>query len=298
MNCKRYTLLLALLDALGGQATRLEFQKLLFLFCQEDSAPLYEFVPYKYGAFSFTSYADQRRLEAQGLLKTNAVTLLLTPQGAAWVRATAASQRTRIRAFVERYEGVRGDTLIADTYRRFPYYATRSEMAGRILAGDPGALKQIEAARPVQLCPRVYTIGYEGRSLEGYLNMLLRAGVHVLCDVRRNAMSRKYGFSKKTLAQACEGVGIAYQHIAELGIASEERQALQTADEYQQLFRRYEQEYLPRLAAYVKRIAAMIAGGRGVALTCYERDAGMCHRHYVAEAVCRALRPRMEPVHL
>ena len=55
--------LLALVDALGGEVGSLDFQKLLFLYCREvEETPAYEFVPYKYGGFSFTSYADKRRL--------------------------------------------------------------------------------------------------------------------------------------------------------------------------------------------------------------------------------------------
>lgn len=64
--------LLALLDALGGNAGRLDFQKLLFLYCKElfptVQASPYEFVPYRYGAFSFTCYADRRHLVDYGLL--------------------------------------------------------------------------------------------------------------------------------------------------------------------------------------------------------------------------------------
>ena len=62
MLFSRQRQLLQLLDALGGTSGMLDFQKLLFLYCQEPStgeAP-YDFVPYKFGAFSFTSYADRR----------------------------------------------------------------------------------------------------------------------------------------------------------------------------------------------------------------------------------------------
>lgn len=60
---------LALLDAFGGSLSRRDFQKLLFLYSKErrDNPP-YEFVPYHYGAFSFTSYADRRRLIEVGLI--------------------------------------------------------------------------------------------------------------------------------------------------------------------------------------------------------------------------------------
>src|SRR6266496_18651 len=66
---ERQRLLLTMLDALRGQVSNLDFQKLLFLYTQEcEQQPSYEFVPYKFGAFSFTSYADKRRLTDAGLL--------------------------------------------------------------------------------------------------------------------------------------------------------------------------------------------------------------------------------------
>ena len=58
--------LLALLDAVGGRAGNLDFQKLLFLYCQEpEAAGAYEFVPYKFGAFSFTSWEKTAYTMAQ-----------------------------------------------------------------------------------------------------------------------------------------------------------------------------------------------------------------------------------------
>jgi hypothetical protein len=68
MLLNRQNCLLGLLDALGGRVSNLDFQKLLFLYCQEDAVAPYEFVPYKFGAFSFTSYADRRKLLERGLL--------------------------------------------------------------------------------------------------------------------------------------------------------------------------------------------------------------------------------------
>ena len=66
MLLKRQRQLLALLDAHRGHVGNLDFQKLLFLYCQGvETVPSYDFVPYKFGGFSFTSYADKRRLIAQ-----------------------------------------------------------------------------------------------------------------------------------------------------------------------------------------------------------------------------------------
>lgn len=70
VNPGRLRTLLQLLSALGGSASKLDSQKVLFLYCQEPaSGRPYEFVPYTFGAFSFTSYADLRKLVARGLIK-------------------------------------------------------------------------------------------------------------------------------------------------------------------------------------------------------------------------------------
>ena len=99
------------------------------------------------------------------------------------------------------------------------------------------------------------TIGYEGRSLEVYLNLLLKNSVTLLCDVRRNPLSRKYGFSKRTLSNACESVGIRYEHLPELGIASEKRRELDTQAHYDALFAEYERKSLPQQRAALDKIS-------------------------------------------
>jgi hypothetical protein len=69
----------------------------------------------------------------------------------------------------------------------------------------------------------LFTIGYEGRTQDEYLGLLTGAGVTLLADVRRNPISRKKGFSRKALAEGCAAVGVRYEHLPELGIASEKR---------------------------------------------------------------------------
>lgn len=273
--------LLSLVATLGGQAGNLDFQKVLFLYCQEpESSGLYEFVPYLRGAFSFTSYADRRKLIARGLLGDDENRWELTDLG----RETA-EPTLRTKQFVANLDGLRGDALIAQTYRQFPYYAIRSLIAERVLAGDREALARIETekerVRTGQY--RLQTIGYEGRSLENYLNSLIQSGVTLLCDVRRNPISRKYGFSKKTLENACTGVGLKYKHLQELGIASEYRRELNTQADYDALFEIYERDHLPRQGAGLAQIQSWMNSGERVALTCYERLPHQCHRHCVAE---------------
>ena len=107
----------------------------------------------------------------------------------------------------------------------------------------------------------------------------------LLCDVRRNPLSRKYGFSKGTLSKACEGVGIQYEHLPELGIDSEERRDLKTQADYDALFAEYERRSLPQHTGALAQIRAWIKAGQRVALTCFELLPEQCHRHCVAEAL-------------
>ncbi len=295
----RQKCLLALLGALGGRVGNLDFQKLLFLYCTEDSQPPapYDFVPYRFGAFSFTSYADRRKLIERGMLVDDEHAWHLTPTGQTVLDALPLPTAP-FAAFVRKHGGLRGDALVAETYRRHPYYATRSEIAERVLRGDVSALQRIEDARNTTPHAQLATIGYEGRTLERYLNALLAAGVTLLCDVRRNPLSRKYGFSKGTLSKGCEGVGLRYEHLPTLGIASDERQNLKTQADYDTLFARYERDSLPLQTAALDRIVGWIGEGERVALTCYEELPQQCHRHCVAEALERRLGAGVHALHL
>jgi hypothetical protein len=294
---ERQRQLLVLLDALGGSIGVVDFQKLLFLYCQEPcSGQPYDFVPYKFGAFSFTSYADRRKLAERGFLVADEGDWCLTDSGR---KAIGGTQDFQVAAFAKRWRGLRGDALVAETYRRFPFYATRSEIARRVLEGDEAAMERIEIARqPTRQVAAVSTIGYEGRSLEGYLNELLRARVSLLCDVRRNPISRKYGFSKSTLARGCEGIGIRYEHLPELGIASDQRQDLESQADYDALFARYERNSLPQQGQALAKIQEWVRAGDCVALTCYERLPQQCHRHCVAKAMERRVGNGLEAQHL
>ncbi len=287
--------LLALLDGFGGDVPKLDFQKFLFLYSQElaEDSP-YEFVPYRFGAFSFTSYADWRKLSDRGVLAGND-RWRLTPSGR---RLAATFRSPAIDAFVARHKHLAGNRLVAESYRRYPYFASRSEIASKVLRDDAAARKRIVAATPRPRGGPLMTIGYEGRSLEGYINALLKHGVTVLCDVRRNPLSRKYGFSKKTLSTACEGVGIRYAHLPELGIVGDRRQSLDTQADYDRLFEDYEQNDLPRQDAAIDSIRALLGTGERVALTCYEQLPHQCHRHCVAEAVERRGKGSLAAVHL
>jgi hypothetical protein len=296
MLFNRQRQLLALLDALGGSAGKLDFQKLLFLYSQDPaSGAPYDFVPYKYGAFSFTSYADRRKLIERGMLADDDQAWTLTDAGRDVLGGTTDMH---IGAFVRQLGALRGNDLVALTYRRYPFTATRSEIAERVLQGDAEAIERIESAKTTGDGPAIQTIGYEGHSLESYLNVLLHADVTLLCDVRRNPISRKYGFSKKALSRGCDGVGLKYEHLPELGIDSRQRRNLNTQADYDALFVDYRESSLPLQTAALETLKAWADAGERIALTCYEHLPQQCHRHCVADALAHRFGKGFSPTHL
>lgn len=159
-----------MLDALNTPVGNLDFQKLLFLYTKEcEREPSYEFVPYKFGGFSFTSYADKRRMMEAGLLLQDDQQWGLTDTGRVAARKHSV-QPLLVAGFCRRHHLLRGTPLIAEQYRRFPYYATRSEIVNSVLT-DAECRKRVADARPKASKSGLMTIGYEGRSLEAYLNL-------------------------------------------------------------------------------------------------------------------------------
>ena len=296
---RRQRTFLTLLRALGARVPKPDFQKLLFLYCsackERGSNPPYEFVPDHHGAYSFTSEADSQKLIARGVLSQDEDRWKLTPTGS---RLAAREKDRYVAAFSRRYRNIRGEELIATTYRVSPFHATRSRIAERVLSNDPDAFARIAAERKARHSVRLATIGYEGRSYEGFFNCLLRAGITLLCDVRRNPVSRKWGFSKRMLLAGCDRLGIEYRHLPELGIASSRRTSLSSQAEYDRLFVEYQDSTLPTQEEVLVRIRGWIEAGESVALTCFERNHRQCHRGPVATAVADRPGTLLLPRHL
>ena len=107
MLLKRQRQLLALLNALGGRVCNLDFQKLLFLYCEESAGAPYDFVPYKFGAFSFTSYADRRKLIERGVLVADEQVWKISAEGRRSLDATAPADVAAFARFARPFLGAR-----------------------------------------------------------------------------------------------------------------------------------------------------------------------------------------------
>jgi len=276
----RQKTLVGLLSAFGGRLSPLDFQKYLFLYTQEfQKEPDFEFVPYRFGCFSFQSYADKRRLVEVGLLTNSDDWTLAKKQSSCELEF----DEQQFDVFYKRYCRLKGDALVREIYRRYPYYAINSEMADRLMTKQEVATIKSKRSTMAKEC--FFTIGYEGSSFEGYLNRLIKNNVRTLVDVRRNPLSRKYGFSKKTLSDTVQKLGIEYLHMPELGIASEKRQELNTQADYDRLFASYEKNELKKNKPALDKLFKVFVERKRIAITCFEAHECMCHRGRVAKAI-------------
>jgi uncharacterized protein (DUF488 family) len=261
--------------------TYLELTKWAFLLAHEmpscGGAAFYDFFPYQYGPFSFMLFREVDGLAQSGYLRQVKIGHRDGWEGVPDVPGDTGSLSRDVRAdaarTVERFVGRSSDDLIDYVYEGFPWYTVNSRI--RQMAKRPDA----EAA--------VYTIGYEGCSIDRFLNALMRVGIRRVVDVRRNPVARRYGFHKSSLSRLCGKGGVDYVHVPELGIPSELRRSLAGPAAYARLFETYEKKLLPQEPDAVAMIARMV-GEKPTALMCVEADPRKCHRSCVANAVAAA----------
>jgi uncharacterized protein (DUF488 family) len=195
--------------------------------------------------------------------------------------------RAAIKKVKEEFGHLSGKKLIRHIYLKYPYYAVNSEILSDVLSDSE--ISEIKEYNPKNEIRALYTIGYEARSLEEYINLLIKEDVKILVDVRKNPISRKYGFSKKTLQKAIEEIGIEYRHIPELGISGEKRMNLHNLEDYNQLFDAYEKEVLDNSSNVLMTVNQLILENDRIALTCFEKDSEYCHRTRIAEKIVKDL---------
>ena len=284
----REKLLISLLYALQKPIADIDFQMLLFLYFtlyhsdseKRTTASIYEFVLYNDGACSFTSHHDRKRLISRSVLKESVEEWKLTFFGKNLANGSGSK---KVRDFVQKYGTLKGEELIDKSFRVDPLTPNESEILRRALMHDSHAKEQVREAQssPSDAC--LFTIGYQQRSQEDYLNLLLKNNIAVLIDVRKNPVSRRYGFSKSALCEACEKLGIEYLHRPQLGVAKHERSDLSDDQSYRKLFEDYKNNVIPNEEESVEILHSKLSSDKRIALTCFEREPEQCHRSVLAD---------------
>lgn len=278
----RRKIILALLELFDGKLEKVRLQKLLFLFSTRQSDPEYDFIPYKYGCFSYSANADLTTMVTKGLLVDVGGSLTKSDKGI-YLKSLKEGDRKVLCDIKNLYGALNGTALMKHTYINYPYFAINSVKAVDILS--PDELSKVDSVRPKSNKTILFTIGYEGISLEEYINKLIKNDIRVLIDVRKNPLSMKYGFSKSLLKRFCESVGIDYLHYPQVGIGSEQRQELKSQRDYDQLFEVYKKENLSKTKDVQVEIFDLLKSKHRIALTCFEANICQCHRKPLANAI-------------
>ena len=278
----RRKLLLALLQEFDGKLEKFSLQKLLFLLTRQQEKKCYDFVPYKFGCFSFQANADLHTLTKYELVSEQDNTWEAIDD-TVYFDLLKPEDKAIVSQIKNQFGELSSNDLIRFTYLNYPYYATKSTIVEKLL--NKQELNKVELQKRTGSETILFTIGYEGISLENYLNKLIINDVQVLCDVRKNSYSMKYGFSKSQLKNACEGVGIWFVHIPEVGIQSEKRKELKSQSDYDLLFEEYKQTVLVNETDKQQEIFKLLKDQKRIALTCFEKNIHQCHRKHLAESI-------------
>lgn len=274
----RRKILLNFISAFGEQGIeKLKLQKLLFLLCQAQDKPAFDFVPYKYGCFSFQAAKDLHVLKSHYQL--------LKQDGAKWLihqpfnDELQPKEQSILSQLLNDFKHQNTTQTVSYVYDRYPYYSIKSQREMTVQQ-KKAAQKEIDTIN-TQEQKSLFTIGYEGKSIDAYLSTLVQNNIKLLCDVRKNPISMKYGFSKNQLKQYCAKLNIVYEHIPELGITSQNRQNLKEKQDYQNLFKVYQVE-LPTNQTGIEKVLYLLDRHKRIALTCFEKAHQDCHRHCVS----------------
>ena len=172
----REKIALKVLEEAGGSLPKTVFVKLMFLLRMEtglkQNSSFYDFVPYKYGPHSFALYRDLIRLGSYGYVDEGddyvALNQNLLVETQHQTEGLASNLQFAVADIVERYGQMKVSPLIRDVYDKYMWYALNRRTTRTQLIPIPSRPKAAAA---------VYTIGYEGRTVDAFFNYLLEIGI-------------------------------------------------------------------------------------------------------------------------
>ena len=139
----------------------------------------------------------------------------------------------------------------------------------------------------------LYTLGYQGLTLDEYIELLKEQPIIEVIDVRAVAWSRKPGFSKGTMQQGLEARGINYLHLQEAGNPFRKEESGNILEKYKDYLR----SNLQSLEVIEAEISKAASQKKSICLTCFEKEPQDCHRSIIAEVLLER-DPRLHVVHL
>jgi uncharacterized protein (DUF488 family) len=271
MLFKKQEILLFVIDYLHelNITSKLYLEKVLFLLKEEynisKNIAYYNFYPYKYGPFSRLSYNDKAHLVKEGLLNQNEKEI--TTKGKEYLNEKGIDLCKELKDITSKYKS---DKEIREyIYNKYPKYAKKSE------------LKEHKKEKKES---HIFTIGYEKKDIDQFLDVLLENDIDEVIDVRKNPFSMNYTFIGKKLKSTLtsDNTGIKYIHLPELGIESKDRKELKDLNDYKKLFLKYEKTLTDKNKQEKLNEIINLGSKQRIALLCFEKDPEYCHRGVIA----------------
>jgi len=124
---------------------------------------------------------------------------------------------------------------------------------------------------------RVYTLGHSNRSINEFINILLKFGIRTVVDVKRFPTSRKFPhFNRESLESRLSSLGIKYVWLGDLlgGFRSGGYESYMKTKEFREGF---------------EKLVRIVKGcNQGyVAILCRERLWFKCHRRFISSELVR-----------
>lgn len=130
----------------------------------------------------------------------------------------------------------------------------------------------------------LYTIGYEGVSVDDFVATLKQQNIQLVIDVRDYPGSRRKGFSKNILAAILDEANIEYVHLKNLGDPKEGRDAAR-AGNFDRFIKIFSNHMKTPEALSALEFATQLSVEKKSCLMCYERSHLHCHRSIVAKMI-------------
>lgn len=131
----RRKIILALLQVFGGKLEKINLQKLLFLFCQRQKAPKYDFIPYLYGCYSHSAKADLLTMVKKDFLIEDE-TGYFKKDHRDYLSLLDEDDKKLIIQGHALYNNMGSDALMKHIYINHPYYTINSKIAERLLTAE------------------------------------------------------------------------------------------------------------------------------------------------------------------
>ncbi len=249
--------------------SRLKVFKIAFLLSRKllnRKTNFYNFVPYKYGPYSFEMDKDLRAFKNNGWIKMQDKSISINKDIIRQFSFETEFEEEVCETTVK-YKSIDETNLLDFIYKGYPNYSQNS-----LLVKQPKVERQSAEIS-------IYTIGYQNLSIDMFINVLIEKGIKTVLDVRNKPLSYKYGFNYYWLNKYLPEFGTKYIGIPELGIEEKYRKIFSQ----EQLWKHYleslevKKDYLDRACDIIKE--------QPTVLMCFEMNPEDCHRLRLAKKI-------------